>query len=124
MKCLRRNARTFHYCLFSAKVAVEDTNHLKTGEYKLTYSSAVSIKGNISPATGNSNVEQFGNFTDYDKVIVIEDPNCPIDENTVLFIDKDPVYDTESTPLYDYRVRKVARSINSVSYAIQKAEVS
>ena len=47
-----------------------------------------------------------------------------MDENTVLFIDKAPEYDEEGSPLYDYRVKRVATSINSISYAVEKVSVS
>ena len=69
-------------------------------------------------------VEQFGNFISYDKVIVTDDLTCPIDENTVLFIDKSPEYDDDGNPLYDYIVKRVARSLNSISYAVSKVTVS
>lgn len=37
-------------------------------------------------------------------MIVTDDLSCPIDENTVLFIDKEPQYDEDGKPLYDYMV--------------------
>ena len=56
---------------------------------------------NISQATGQSNTEQFGNLENYDKVIVTDDLNCPIDENSVLFIDKEPEYSMDGDPMFD-----------------------
>ena len=81
-------------------------------------------KANISPATGVSQVEQFGKELKYDKVIVLDDITCPIDENSVLFVDKQPEKDDDGNLLFDYIVKKVARSLNSVSIAISKVEVS
>ena len=57
-------------------------------------------------------------------MIVTDDLLCPIDENTVLFIDKEPGYTEDGTPLYDYIVKRVARSLNSISYAVSKVSVS
>ena len=123
MKCLLRNKRKFYYCTYQGKTAITDDYGNYTGEYKLTYSTATSVWGNISPAQGEIQVEQFGNALEYDKVIVLDNPTTPIDENTVLFIDKEPEY-SDGVPLYDYFVRKVARSLNSVSIAISKVDVS
>lgn len=124
MKTLKRNKQAFWYALYDGKQAVKDTDGNETGEYKIVYKTAEKTEGNISAATGSSQVEQFGNFAGYDRVIVTEDVNSPIDENTVLFVDISPTYDTENQPLYDYVVKRVAKSLNSVSYAITKVTVS
>ena len=42
-----------------------------------------------------------------------------MDENSVLFVDKEPEFQ-DGIPLYDYIVKKVARSLNSVAYAIAR----
>ena len=65
----------------------------------------------------------FGNLESYDKVIITDDMDCPIDENTVLFIDKDPEF-KDGKPTFDYTVRRVAKSLNTISYAVSKVKVS
>jgi hypothetical protein len=82
------------------------------------------MKANISTAIGVSEVEQFGKDLKYDKVIVLDDIDCPIDENSVLFVDKLPESDDEGNLLFDYIVKRVAKSLNSVSIAISKVAVS
>lgn len=124
MRCMERNKTSFHYCLYEGEKPVIDESGDETGETQVVYSDPVLLKANISPATGNSSVEQFGNSLQYDKVIVLDDVTCPIDEHTVLFVDKFPAFDGEEVPLFDYIVKKVARSLNSVSIAISKVEVS
>lgn len=124
MKTLKRNKQAFWYALYDGKQAVTDTDGNETGEYKIVYKTAVKAEGNISAATGSSQVEQFGNFAGYDRVIVTDDVNSPIDENTVLFVDITPTYDADNQPLYDYVVKRVAKSLNSVSYAVSKVSVS
>lgn len=124
MRTLERNKTTFHYCLYLRKEDVTDTGGYEIGEKRVVYAAPVETKANISAATGQSQVEQFGNFISYDKVIVTDDMTCPIDENTVLFIDKEPEFDANENPLYDYRVKRVAKSLNSISIAVSKVTVS
>lgn len=124
MKVMERNKRTFWYCLYDRKEPIIDEDCNETGEEQIVYKPAQSLRANISAASGSSQVEQFGNLAGYDKVIVLDDTSCPIDENTVLFIDKDPAHDEDGKPLYDYMVKRVAKSLNSVSVAVTKVSVS
>lgn len=124
MRCMERNKTSLYYCLYKGEKSVTDDEGNETGEKQTLYSDPFSLAANVSPATGNSSVEQFGNSLQYDKVIVLDDTACPIDEYSVLFIDKVPEFDDEGIPLFDYIVKKVARSLNSVSIAISKVEVS
>ncbi|MGN0558372.1 MAG: hypothetical protein ACI4IS_02860 [Acutalibacteraceae bacterium] len=120
MKCMERNKTEFYYSLYVSKESIVDEYGNKSGEYRVIYSEPIKARANISPATGISQTEQFGNSSDYDKVIVIDDTSCPIDENSVLFIDKKPDKDSDGNLLFDYTIKKVARSLNSVSLAVSK----
>lgn len=144
MTGLLRNQRAFWYCLYDRKVPVVNENGKKTGERIAVYKEPVRMLANISHATGQSSTEIFGNLENYDKVIVTTDMGCPIDENSVLFIDKDVEFteartylesntvlgadtdgiETVDVPAYDYVVRRVAKSINSISIAVRKVTVS
>ena len=139
MRCLDRNKRPFWYCLYKEKTAVIDEFGNETGESIVTYYDPVRMEANISQATGQSLTEQFGNLENYDKVIVTTDMDCPIDEHSVLFIDKCPEFTNALThtptaittvddeivvPVYDYTVRRVAKSLNSISIAVRKVDVS
>ena len=141
-----RNDRLFHYCLYEGKLPIVDEYGNETSEYIVRYGSHVSMYANVSPASGYAQTEQFGNLDNYDKVIVTHDMDCPIDENSVLFIDKNPEYAdavtvdytpsetvlgedeaepvTVAVPLYDYVVRRVAKSLNAISIAVRKVDVS
>jgi hypothetical protein len=79
-------------------------------------------------------------------VIFTRDTDCPIDENTVLFVEKAPEYTEIQTheiiegnalfaddevvtvtyrqPKFDYIVKRVAKSLNGVLIAISKVKVS
>lgn len=121
MKCLKRNMRKFWYCLYGVETEQKDADGNYTGETAIGYADPVELKANISPATGQSNTEMFGNLTDYDRVIVLDDTTLPIDENTVLFIDHAP---TNGAQGYDYIVRRVARSLNVLAVAVRKVDVT
>lgn len=93
---------------------------LETGEYTVGYRMPVEFFGNVSAARGEASADPFGVDTNYDKTIfTCED--LPLDELSVLFVDKSPGHDKSGkTNKPDYRVVKVARSLNSVLYAIKK----
>ena len=124
MRTLNRNKQTFWYALYEGSEMLTDENDNLTGETNIIYSEPVKMRANISPATGNSQAEQFGALDNYDKVIVTDDLNCPINEQSILFVDCEPEHNTGGALLYDYIVRRVAKSLNSVSIAISKVKVS
>ena len=124
MRTMEKNKRTFYYCLYKGTERLQDEYGNVTGEEKVIYSRPIQMRANISAASGSTQVEQFGNFISYDKVIVTDDINCLIDENSVLFVDKKPEYDKDQNPLFDYTVKRIAKSLNSISIAISKVTVS
>lgn len=96
---------------------------LRNRRKNVKYAGPVKMEANISPAAGYAQIQQFGQFISYDKVIITDDMTCPIDENAVLFIDKKPEY-KDGRPLYDYVVKQIAKSLNLVSIAVSKVNVS
>ena len=126
MRLMRRNKVRFFYANYIGKVPVTDENGYQTGEYKVRYSNPVEYWGNVSSARGEVVTRQFGEDESYDRVIVLDDPNMQITESSVLWIETMPTIlsdDTTNTP-YDYIVKKVAPSINSISIAVSKVNVS
>lgn len=122
MRCLERNKTEFYYSLLQGKEPLKDENGYDTGEYTLVYTLPIKMRASVSSSKGEAQVEQFGNALDYDKVIITDDIACPLDEHSVLCIDCMPDYDNEGNLIYDYIVKKVARSINSISYAVRKVQ--
>ena len=124
MRCLRRNKTRFAYALFESATPHYDEYGNLTYEHDVTYGKPVFAKANISQARNADMVQLFGTDVNYDKTIVIE--KTPIDENAVLWVDTLPVLKadgTTDTP-HDYIVRRIARSLNSVTIAIAKVDVS
>lgn len=147
MKSLQRNKREFYYSNYAGKKPVLDDSGYETGEYEIMYTPPLRAKANISAAQGETQIEQFGTSITYDRVIVTT-KRLPIDENSILWVDVLPDFgnkalktergklinsengevllaeDAEAPGNYDYIVKKVATSLNSMSIAISKVDVS
>ena len=125
MRCLLRNMREFYYARYEGKNEIEDEYGNKTGEYEVVYGEPMKCRANISAAQGEVQSRQFGESESYDKVIVLDDVSIPIDEYSILWVDSLPFDKTdEKVAPHDYIVKKVARSLNSVSIAIRKIDVN
>lgn len=122
MKALARNKQTIYYSNYTGKTEIIDSNGLNTGEYKNTYSAALAVGVNLSAAKGESNLDMFGTNVNYTNTIVT-DTDLGWDENTILWVGKEPYVDGNMTP-HTHIVVSVAKSLNSVTYAIQKVDVS
>lgn len=133
MRCLARNKCTFFYALHDGQTEIKDEYGNVTGQYEVSYTDPVRTSGNVSAARGEIQSRQFGESETYDKVIVLDNPFSPIDEYSILWVDSLPKLTDDghlvindkgdvATP-HDYIVKKVARSLNSVSIAISKVTV-
>lgn len=124
MRCMVRNKSKFYYASYIGETEIID--EYGSGEYEISYSKPIVSTGNISAAQGEMQSRQFGESESYDKVIVLDDINAPIDEHSILWVDTLPHLNedgTTDTP-HDYIVKKVAKSLNGVSIAIRKVIVN
>ena len=95
---------------------------LYTSETIVKYSKPITFMGHISGARGNSQVEVFGTDTNYDKTLVLSKrkfDELKLTENSVFFVDKKVEY-KDDAPLYNYRVSRIAETINYVVVALVK----
>ena len=135
MRGLRRNQRILHYQLYQEHIPAYETDldgniiydpvtgePLLTGETKVGYADPVEFRANVSANRGESSSDPFGIDLSYDKTMVSCDMELPIDELSVLFVDKNPEFDVDGNLANsaDYKVVKVAKSLNSALYAIKK----
>lgn len=126
MKLLKRNQRQFYYAPYQGDALLVDTHGFDTGEYGKTYGNPVKARGTITPATGEVNAQQFGGDLNYDKVILSDNPDFPIDEYSLLWVDTMPVIKANGktdTP-HDYVVKRVSRNLNVSVFAISKVKVN
>lgn len=134
MKSLERNKRKFFYALYTDKLPRIDEYGNETGEYEIVRENPIEAYANISAAKGEVSTQMFGSSEGYDKVIVMDNNIPDIDEYTVLWVDSEPELDAtgalvksengDTVTPYDYTVKKVAKSLNSVSIAISKVTVN
>ena len=125
MRTLYRNKILIFYSNYCGKNPIRDEYGNLTGEYTITYDNPVAVAANVSAASGESITRQFGEDVSYDRIIVLDDPRFSIEETSVLWIDTRPEIKEDgstSTP-HDYIVKRIARSLNSVSIAVSRVSV-
>lgn len=126
MRGMVRNKSKFYYASYIGKTEIIDEYGNATGEYKILYSILNEGSANISAAQGELKFRQFGESESYDKVIVLDDINTPIDEYSILWVDTLPTLneDGSTTTPHDYIVTRKAKSLNTVILAIRKVDVA
>lgn len=123
MRKLQRNMQEFYYSNYLGREEIKDEFGNATGEFKITYTEPKIAKGNISASRGNSDTDQFGVSVNYSKTLVPSN-NIELSETSILWIDLIPVIENgETATPYNYKVVEVAKSINEISYAIQRVDV-
>lgn len=135
MRGLKRNKVKLWYQLYDSNIPVYETGldgnlvldpvtgePLLTGDSTTKYKDPVRFEANVSPARSEASTDPFGVDVKYDKTVCSCDLDLPIDELSKLFVDKEPRYDADGTLINeaDYKVVKVAKSLNSLLIAIKK----
>ena len=119
MKSLAINKRPLYYALYSGKTELTDSYGNKTGEYSVEYGTPVEFQVNQSGGRGAMENDLFGANVIYSLTLVTTDMSCPIDEYSVVWIDKDP----ETDP-YNYVVAaKPIKTLNSITIALREVDV-
>lgn len=128
MRCVKRNEQPFYYALYLRTDTHYDSEGYENGKYPV-YDKPVLTRANISAsqgtnvyaAQGSTVAMQYGNDEQYKRVIVFEDRDIPINEQSVLWIDVVPSLDengalemnddgTMVTP-FDYIVSSIQRGL-------------
>lgn len=119
MRGLKRNKQNIYYALYEGKREITDEYGNKTGESEVLYSTPVLVKMSISASKGNSELDLFGININYTKTIITDDINCPIKEDSIIWIGTSP----QNEP-HNYVVVQVAKSLNNIAYAVREVDVS
>lgn len=119
MQSLRRNTSKVWYQVYQGQTEIIDEYSNKTGSFGDTYGELMFAEMMVSPNKGDATLEVFGTLLDYDRVISTADTSCPIDEQTVLWLDG-----ASTEKPYTHVVRKRAPWKNSLVFAVKQVEVS
>lgn len=127
MQTLERNKIGFWYALKLSSQEVRDEDGLLESEAEITYGEPVYAEMSMSISSGANNLgsqgmvelEPFGITTAYTHRMVTEDMDCPIDEETILWIDKEP-----TDGAHNFKIVRVARSLNHIIYYVKEVDVS
>ena len=126
MRTMTRTRQAFYYAdLLSVTMAKDSDGSYVEETY--SYSDPVKHEAPITAANGEAETQLFGANEIYDTVITLNKGEDILKIGSILWVDTMPVIDEETgkteTP-YDYIVVKVANSLNFVSVAIRKVDVS
>lgn len=128
-----RNKRTIYVRLNEGEEAIQDSNGYLTGATRIVYGRPIKLRMNVSEAKSRMDrlgsttyIDPYGLELGYNKVLVTCDMGCPIQEDSVLYIDRMPVLDANGdtdTP-WDYILVQIKKSLNNIQYAVKRVDVS
>ena len=114
------NMQTIEYALYTGMQDGTTPGGKRTGEPVKVYTPPQKYRIYVSPSKGEAAIEPFGQSEDYTNVMSTANMNCPIDENSILWIG----ISSKNGAKHNYRVTRVARGKGSILYAIEKVSVS
>ena len=115
MRDLKRNQQPIYYALLVKSKGVDEWgNEVETNGYSDPERLLISRSAN----KGETAAQAFGADLQYDLEMSTHDMNCPIDEFSRVWIDRNP------TEPHNYEVAAVSKSLNCVRYAIKRVNVS
>lgn len=119
MRDLARNKRTLWYALRINEVPNIDVYGHETGEVSPVYGDPVELRCNVSATRGEDIAEAFGTHRAYSRTVTVTEPNCPLDENSIVWFGVDP-----ATQPHNYIVVQRADSKNGLLFALQEVAVN
>lgn len=145
MRILSRNKKPIWYANSIRQIPVTDQHGLKTGGKRNIYgkptrelfSIAISSGANNLGSQGMAELEQYGVVTGYTHRAVTENMDCPMNEESILWLSEpDPTW-AEMTdeeweqaqengsvrPVYQFRVVRKAVSLNHLIFYLKEVDV-
>ena len=147
MRVLERNKKDLWFANRASESYVVDANGHKTGEKEQTYGTPQKIRVSMSMSSGANNLgsqgmvtlDPYGITTAYTHNAVTEDMNCPLDEEAIVWYEREP-YITEirtktvngetvteevQIPVpHNFKVVRKAKSLNHLIYYLREVDVS
>ena len=119
MQNLARNLFPIYYKLYLGEQEIIDEWGNRTGSFSPSYGDLQLAYLSVSPSRNDASLEPFGTLTDYDRTMTTSDVSCPINENSILWLDG-----ADTSKPYNYYVKKRAPWKNSIAFAIKEVEPS
>lgn len=133
MHSLNRNTQKIYYAEYIGKVPIRDTYGNLTGEYEVQYGEPkeywinVSIAARTAFAGDEIKLEEFGINSNYQRNLVTCDMNCPIMEDSVLWVGIEPTQEVEGQTVpveHNFVIARKSISLNGISFAIREVNLS
>lgn len=146
MRILDRNKKPIWFSNSVRTVPVTDRNGLKTGGKRNIYGKPVMEKFSLAISSGANNLgsqgmaelEQYGVVTGYTHRAVTENMDCPMNEESILWLTSHPDLTWEDMteqafeeaqengeihPVYQFRVVRKAVSLNHLIFYLKEVDV-
>ena len=138
MRDLKKNQQPFYYATYNKEIKeykrnedgiienVEIDGEQTAIEIGRTpgYNAPVRFFANISAGKGDAQADVFGSNVDYTRTISTTDMTCQIDELSLIWIEKEPQFNSDgmvNPDSADYKVAAYpAKSLNNIVIAIKK----
>lgn len=114
MRSVQRNKKPIWYALRLASTEVVDEYGNATGEFVEQYSIPMKLNINVGVPKGQINLERFGLEGNYTRVLATTDMDCPLREDSILWIDI-----PETVP-HNYVVKKIMPAINQLLIGLEE----
>ena len=110
---------------------VLDEHGLMTGDFVQRYTTPVPLRAALSESIGLNNLsaqgiaelDPYGITTNYTHRMVVEDMNCPLDEESIVWHDRDPGDNPYDVP-YNFRVIRASKTLNYKMYYLRQVNTS
>ena len=124
MRTTQRDKRVIWYALYQGVTELTDGDGNLTGEQKVTYSTPVKTRMNVSGARGRAEIQYFGMDDSFSRTAVTADLTTPFDTETVFWFGICP-YDKQGNAVpHNYRCVGIADTINGRVLALAEETIS
>jgi len=119
VRSLRVNQQPVFFKLLIGVDEIKDEYGNPSGSPIPIYGDLMEARLSVSPNKGSAESEMFGSLEEYDRTMTTADTFCPIDEDSILWMDG-----ADTDKAHNYIVKRRAPWKNSIAFAIQRVEVS
>ena len=129
MVSMEINKTTIWYSNLTGKEPTRDEHGLING-FRQSYTNPKAVRVALSESIGLNNLtaqgvaelRSYGITTNYTHRMITEDMDCPIDEESIVWHDRDPGNNPYDVP-YNFRVIRVSKTLNYKMYYLRQVDV-